>query len=317
MQASSILIQNSKQEHVSFESLPSELIQKIIGMSCNLNCLLVNRYLRQETINLLNHTLTRIEKEFDPEHLSIIKRKAERDGKPTFTALEKICCLSNYQLLRQTQLELPQLPHKNLQMTYSSFMTIENRIREACFYKFCGFIEPWNDKVCYLNLSGLDSSSVKKRTIEWLNEGQGAMPELKALLLDHGPIPEEIKYLTSLEALQISTLELFTCLPTGLFELIELRALKVNACIHYLSPAIAQLNQLELLDLSCNDLESLPEEIGNVRSLTHLLLDNNLLSSLPSSITKLTNLKSLNISFNKIEVLPIELLHFRGLEIIL
>lgn len=71
------------------------------------------------------------------------------------------------------------------------------------------------------------------------------------------------------------------------------------------------LKHLEILDLSnselkenINKIHSLPESIGNLRSITHLNLKSNFIEELPESIGLLGNLRELNLDYNNISSLP-------------
>eukprot|EP00656_Telonema_subtile_P008292 TRINITY_DN13881_c0_g1_i1.p1 TRINITY_DN13881_c0_g1~~TRINITY_DN13881_c0_g1_i1.p1 ORF type:complete len:477 (+),score=195.04 TRINITY_DN13881_c0_g1_i1:151-1581(+) len=68
-----------------------------------------------------------------------------------------------------------------------------------------------------------------------------------------------------------------------------------------LSPAISQLNALDVLILTGNALTSLPESIGEISSLRVLEVDQNQLESLPSSMGNLSKLEVLNLAQNCIE----------------
>ena len=67
------------------------------------------------------------------------------------------------------------------------------------------------------------------------------------------------------------------------------------------------------LDLSGNDLEGLPSEIGRLQSLERLILGKwddeeggkgNCLTAIPQEIFSLTNLKELSIAYNQITAIP-------------
>ena len=72
-----------------------------------------------------------------------------------------------------------------------------------------------------------------------------------------------------------------------------------------ISPEIARLKNLRMLDLGHNQLTSVPEALGDLAALTDFLyLHDNELSTLPSSISRLTRLRYLNISENQFDELP-------------
>ncbi len=61
------------------------------------------------------------------------------------------------------------------------------------------------------------------------------------------------------------------------------------------------------LNLSFNELSTLPPEIGQLTSLTKLNLGNNQLSTLPPELLQLTSLTMLGLSFNELSTLPPEI----------
>lgn len=76
------------------------------------------------------------------------------------------------------------------------------------------------------------------------------------------------------------------------------------------------LGQLKLLSLDNNVLTSLPPEIGQLHKLEKLHLHNNGLKSLPSEIGCLTSLRELSLAKNKLEILPSALGQCAALELI-
>ncbi|MEO0648281.1 MAG: COR domain-containing protein, partial [Cyanobacteria bacterium J06650_10] len=90
--------------------------------------------------------------------------------------------------------------------------------------------------------------------------------------------------------------------------------------IEELPDTIGNLTSLQSLDLIGNQLSSLPEVIGNLTSLQSLDLSSNQLSSLPEAVGNLTSLQSLDLSSNQLSSLPkwiqslnqIETLDLRG-----
>ncbi|NEQ41819.1 MAG: hypothetical protein F6K40_38830 [Okeania sp. SIO3I5] len=70
---------------------------------------------------------------------------------------------------------------------------------------------------------------------------------------------------------------------------------------------ISELEQLEVLNLSNNQLTSMPESISKLSNLTELDLKFNQLTSMPESISKLSNLTKLDLTDNPLEIPLIEI----------
>ena len=77
-----------------------------------------------------------------------------------------------------------------------------------------------------------------------------------------------------------------------------------NNNLEHLPESIGNLTNLQILYLLSNELESLPESIGNLTNLQILYLHDNNLESLPESIGNLTNLQDLDLNENDLESLP-------------
>ena len=60
------------------------------------------------------------------------------------------------------------------------------------------------------------------------------------------------------------------------------------------------MKDLEILDLSNNNLSSIPSTIGEMKRLRKIILRNNKLSTLPASLANCTNLEELDITGNPI-----------------
>jgi hypothetical protein len=69
-------------------------------------------------------------------------------------------------------------------------------------------------------------------------------------------------------------------------------------------PEIQNLKFLKVLNLNSNNLSSLPPELGNLTALRTLNLQGNNLEVLPNSLGNLTALRTLNLQGNNLEVLP-------------
>lgn len=67
---------------------------------------------------------------------------------------------------------------------------------------------------------------------------------------------------------------------------------------------VFELPELEVLDLSNNELASIPEAIYKLEKLTILLLGGNQFTEIPESISNLQHLKELNLANNKITSIP-------------
>ncbi|XP_066256421.1 E3 ubiquitin-protein ligase LRSAM1-like isoform X2 [Euwallacea similis] len=67
---------------------------------------------------------------------------------------------------------------------------------------------------------------------------------------------------------------------------------------------LKDLSGLKVLNISHNEFEYLPSDIGLLTNLEEFYLDNNKLKSLPNSLCNLVNLKCLGLSSNKLKLLP-------------
>ena len=74
--------------------------------------------------------------------------------------------------------------------------------------------------------------------------------------------------------------------------------------LHRIPLEVLKFSWLKKLDLTGNNIEYIPESIGNLANLNKLLLGKNNLQELPGSIGKLTKLNTLVLGFNKIKTLP-------------
>ncbi|HEY6231409.1 MAG TPA: COR domain-containing protein [Pyrinomonadaceae bacterium] len=77
---------------------------------------------------------------------------------------------------------------------------------------------------------------------------------------------------------------------------------------------LAELTELEWLNLDFNQLTSLPGWLGKLLKLQSLTVRNNQLTELPESIQQLKNLRTLNLSANRLRTLPASIGQLRALE---
>ena len=84
-------------------------------------------------------------------------------------------------------------------------------------------------------------------------------------------------------------------LPASIGQLQRLRILKLYGAINRLPPTIANLRNLEELDLGHNGIRTIPPQIASLRRLKSLKLDYDEIRVIPSFIGNLTNLRELSL----------------------
>lgn len=155
----------------------------------------------------------------------------------------------------------------------------------------------------------------------------GNLSSLESLCLKGTEVklPESLSGLTGLKELDLT----FQCrrLPMGVFTLAGLKTLKL-ACaslegldgigsletlqslelssdeLFSLPPGLFHLRELEQLSLSCAKLERLPSELGDLAKLRSLYIQAPLLEALPSAISRLTALTKLVVQSSSLKTLP-------------
>lgn len=93
--------------------------------------------------------------------------------------------------------------------------------------------------------------------------------------------------------------DIFSYLP---FTQISHLTLKMK--LSELPKSICNLNQLQTLDLSDNDLDDLPENLHQLPALTNLNLASNKFSRVPTCVTQMSQIKTLNLRENNLSYLP-------------
>ncbi|XP_070836239.1 volume-regulated anion channel subunit LRRC8D [Chaetodon trifascialis] len=139
--------------------------------------------------------------------------------------------------------------------------------------------------------------------------GLKRMVDLTELLLQDCQLerlPSALLALTNLRSLNLQHNNLRT-----LEELLSLAHLRRLSCLRLafnrvlaLPASVGVLRGLELLDLSNNQLQSLPPALFTIRRLRRLLLAGNLLEELPVEVKSLQLLIELDLSRNRVESLP-------------
>lgn len=137
-------------------------------------------------------------------------------------------------------------------------------------------------------------------------------------------LPENIGDLRSLQVL-ISR-NYHETLPWSIGELKDLEILDISSdwwddqviltsgMLTSLPASIGKLSRLKILKASYNKLETIPNEIGNLKHLEELLLHSNKLTTLPDTIGSLSNLVYLDVSRNTLESLPANIGNLKNLE---
>ncbi|XP_008047149.1 leucine-rich repeat and calponin homology domain-containing protein 4, partial [Carlito syrichta] len=99
----------------------------------------------------------------------------------------------------------------------------------------------------------------------------------------------------------------FPEVPEAACQLVSLEGLSLyHNCLRCLNPALGNLTALTYLNLSRNQLSSLPPYICQL-PLRVLIVSNNKLGALPPSISALGSLRQLDVSSNELQSLPAEL----------
>ncbi|XP_028717263.1 leucine-rich repeat and calponin homology domain-containing protein 4 isoform X5 [Peromyscus leucopus] len=105
----------------------------------------------------------------------------------------------------------------------------------------------------------------------------------------------------------------FPEVPEAACQLVSLEGLSLyHNCLRCLNPALGNLTALTYLNLSRNQLSSLPPYICQL-PLRVLIVSNNKLGALPPDISTLGSLRQLDVSSNELQSLPVELCSLRAL----
>ncbi|XP_038202144.1 leucine-rich repeat and calponin homology domain-containing protein 4 isoform X1 [Arvicola amphibius] len=105
----------------------------------------------------------------------------------------------------------------------------------------------------------------------------------------------------------------FPEVPEAACQLVSLEGLSLyHNCLRCLNPALGNLTALTYLNLSRNQLSSLPPYICQL-PLRVLIVSNNRLGALPPDISTLGSLRQLDVSSNELQSLPVELCSLRSL----
>jgi Leucine-rich repeat (LRR) protein len=159
------------------------------------------------------------------------------------------------------------------------------------------------------NLEALEIACLEK--LEDLPEELGQLGKLRELIVDNGNgcsmnvrLPRSIGRLSGLRVLR-------------LYGALDPRDLENNrpGRSKALPETLADLQQLEELDLGRNGLRAVPPQVAQLRGLKRLALDYNEIRQLPSFVGDLPNLEELSLNANGGVALPQSLAQRKGLKV--
>lgn len=185
-------------------------------------------------------------------------------------------------------------------------------------------------KTRQLNLEGFNISELPKavfekcRTIKTLTisgtkintlSGFGCFTDLRTLKANHCRLTSksfegvELTNLVRLETLELNGNGV-SAIPAGVFKLPKLKriSLQKNNMQNISDTPIGHVSTLQIIDLSNNDLATVPDSIGRLTNLKEIYLQGNSIVSLPDSMGELKSLMILNVDGNDLTTLPVSLL---------
>ncbi|XP_047386717.1 leucine-rich repeat-containing protein 69 isoform X1 [Sciurus carolinensis] len=144
------------------------------------------------------------------------------------------------------------------------------------------------------------------------------LPDLKTLYLQNNLISKvcpEISALTQLTILNLGN-NLLEEVPEEMKYLTSLKKLHLfgNRICRFASGACDGLQNLILLNLNDNHLTWLPQDIGRLKSLTHLSVNCNELASIPIELCFLKDLCELQLNYNQLTCIPEEIKFLKKLQ---
>jgi len=154
------------------------------------------------------------------------------------------------------------------------------------------------------NLKSAEVIEIDDMELNSLPKSIGNLENLRFLSIYSGnltSLPDEIGNLKNLEELVINSNRYLTSLPESIGNLVNLRVFegKINGIVN-LPKSIENLN-ITSLNLSYNKLESIPNEIGNMKNLVELYLSDNKITNIPSFLGNLEELEELDLYHNEID----------------
>ena len=161
-----------------------------------------------------------------------------------------------------------------------------------------------------------EEKKVAQRVTECNTEHNGRMLPLQDLQLVTMPASQirDLRALRHLNAYHNKIEALPTALWTFLPDL-QIIDLSQNQLV-FLPQELFELEKLRELNVSQNKLAMLPDNVGKAITLTHLCLAHNKLRVLPESLGELLDLTELDVSFNQLIEMPHSSAHLERLEVV-
>ena len=161
-------------------------------------------------------------------------------------------------------------------------------------------------------MPNLTSLYLSHNDLVLLSEEIGDFPSLTQLDISYNKTLKEVPYsLGDLEHLQTLCLQgcALNTLPDGIDDLTtKLRDLDLTGNqIELLPDCIGEIQSLRCIWLTKNRLKTLPHTIGNLVRLRELYVDENILTDIPNEIGRLTSMTKLSLRYNRLTSLPAEL----------
>lgn len=167
----------------------------------------------------------------------------------------------------------------------------------------------------YIQASGVEELSAEERSRafkEWVEDHS-----LDTIVLRnwaHNTLPKELQYCTQLRKLDFHSTTL-TEIPALIFSLPQLQVLTISSPLTSVSSQICRLSHLQELSIQGGSIHTLPDEICQL-PLVVLNVSHNQLTSLPERIGNLAQLKKLDATKNCITDLPASLGNCSCLEVL-
>lgn len=188
-----------------------------------------------------------------------------------------------------------------------------NRLKKATFLRTLSLSKSHDliiNENNYENLNFITVFKANKCKLERIDPSIYDMTGLDELQLQENElvsIPVGISRLSNLTKLSFYKNKL-TALPKDLFDLnLKVIDLYYNE-LEVIPEWIGELENLEILFLAHNRIYALPESVGNLTRLDELYLHHNRLSVLPESLSNLTELKVARVNDNYLEDFPTQFL---------